>query len=147
MKTVLAILVTSFTVLLIACGKDKFETKPRLEIKDYNSKEISQGQSLKIRINYYDKEGDLDLAPFVAIRKRLNKFQLPPAQEKADTLRYLLPEFPEKETGEISFEQVWDFLKESLSENDTIVFKIAVTDRAGNKSDTITTDQLVIRKP
>ncbi|MEI9910542.1 MAG: hypothetical protein WDO71_13245 [Bacteroidota bacterium] len=40
-----------------------------------------------------------------------------------------------------------DFLKESVSKNDTIVFRIAVTDKAGNKSDTITTDKIVILIP
>ena len=46
MKTLPAIFIVSLTTLLIACGKDKFETKPKLEIKDYSSKEIFQGQSI-----------------------------------------------------------------------------------------------------
>jgi hypothetical protein len=134
-------------VLLAACGKDKFETKPLLEIKSYNSKTIARanGNELRININYFDKEGDLSQAEFFAVRQRLNLKPLPPNSDKADTLRYQLPKFPDKDHGEIVFQIGWqDFLKESPSENDTLVFRFAVTDRGGNKSDTITTSKLVI---
>lgn len=147
MKAIPVIVASSFMVLLLACGKDKFETKPRLEIKDYNSREIMQGQTLEVRINYFDKEGDLSQAPFVAIRVRQNVFPLPPLQEKADTLRSTLPEFPDKDNGEITFRLGYDFLKESVTENDTLVFRFAVTDKAGNKSDTVTSERIVVHLP
>lgn len=146
MKILPAILVISLVVLAIACGKDKFETKPRLEIKDYNSKEIEPNQGLKIRISYFDKEGDIDDAPMIAIRQRLNMLPPNPLQDLADTFRTQLPEFPAKDNGEITFELPYASLTEDLNENDTIVFRFAVTDRAGNNSDTITTDQIVIKK-
>ena len=38
-----------------------------------------------------------------------------------------------------AFNLPYDFLKESTVENDTILFRFAVTDRAGNKSDTVET--------
>jgi hypothetical protein len=147
MKAIPAILTSSVLVLLFACSKDKFETKPRLEIKDYNSREIVRGQTLEVRINYYDKEGDLSQSPFVAIRVRQNAFPLPPAQEKADTLRSTLPEFPDKDNGEITFRLGYDFLKESVTENDTLIFRFAVVDKAGNKSDTITSEPIVVHMP
>lgn len=147
MKAIPVIIVSSVLVLLLACGKDKFETKPLLEIKDYNSRDIVQGQTLEVRINYFDKEGDLGQAPFVAIRVRQNIFPLPPAQEKADTLRSTLPEFPDKDNGEITFRLAYDFLKESVTENDTLIFRFAVTDRAGNKSDTVNSEPIVVHLP
>jgi hypothetical protein len=147
MKTNLATLVLSLSVLLLACGKDKFETKPSLKIKDYSGKEIVQGETLRIRINYFDKEGDLSQAPFLGIRDRVNLFVLPPQQDKADTFRYQLPEFPDKDNGEITFQLSYDFLKESITENDTLIFRFAVTDREGNTSDTISSDKIVIRLP
>jgi hypothetical protein len=147
MKAIPVIIVSSVLVLLLACGKDKFETKPLLEIKDYNSRDIVQGQTLEVRINYFDKEGDLGQAPFVAIRMRQNIFPLPPAQEKADTLRSTLPEFPDKDNGEITFRLAYDFLKESVTENDTLIFRFAVTDRAGNKSDTVNSEPIVVHLP
>ena len=147
MRSLPTIFLISLVTLIIACGKDKFETKPKLEIKDYSSKDIVQGDVMTIRMNYYDKEGDLSGAPVVGIRRRLNLFPLAPDQDKVDTFSTTLPEFPKKDNGEITFQLQFDFLKESIIENDTLVFRFAVTDLAGNKSDTITTDQIVIHLP
>ena len=147
MKTLPVIFIVSLTTLLIACGKDKFETKPKLEIKNYSSKEIFQGDALIIRLNYFDKEGDLSKAPMIGILNRINLFPLAQGQDKVDTFRNNLPEFPKKENGEITFQLPFDFLKESTVENDTLIFRFAVSDLAGNKSDTITTDQIVIHLP
>jgi hypothetical protein len=146
MKTILAILVS---LVLFACGKDRFATKPRIEIKSYSSKEISEHGKLTIRINYFDKEGDLGQGNFFAVRRRLNALPLGTGDaDRADTLRYLLPEFTARDKGEIFLELNYDdFLKESLSKNDTIDFRIAVTDIAGNKSDTISSDKIVILLP
>jgi len=144
MKTFTAIFIFSLAVLLIACGKDKYETKPKLEIKDYNSKEIFAGNQLNIRINYFDKEGDLSQAPVIGILRRLNVFPLPPSLDKVDTIRTNLPEFPKNDNGEITFSLPYDFLKESTTENDTIMFRFSVTDRAGNTSDTVDSAPIVI---
>ena len=145
MKTFTAIFVFSLAILLIACGKDKYETKPKLEIKDYSSKEIFPGTQLTIRINYFDKEGDLSQAPMISILRRLNVFPLPPSLDKVDTIRTNLPEFPKNDNGEITFTLPYDFLKESTTEHDTIMFRFAVTDRAGNASDTVETTPIEIR--
>jgi hypothetical protein len=144
MKTFPAIFVVSLAILLIACGKDKYETKPKLEIKDYSSKEIFAGSQLNIRISYFDKEGDLSQAPIIGILRRLNIFPLPPSLDKVDTIRTNLPEFPKNDDGEITFSLPYDFLKESTTENDTIMFRFSVTDRAGNTSDTVDSAPIVI---
>jgi len=143
MKTFTAIFIP-LVVLLIACGKDKYETKPKLEIKDYSSKEIFAGSQLNIRISYFDKEGDLSQAPIIGILRRLNIFPLPPSLDKVDTIRTNLPEFPKNDDGEITFSLPYDFLKESTTENDTIMFRFSVTDRAGNTSDTVDSAPIVI---
>ncbi len=144
MKTFPAIFIFSLAILLIACGKDKYETKPKLEIKDYSSKEIFPGTQLNIRISYFDKEGDLSQAPIIGILRRLNVFPLPPSLDKVDTIRTNLPEFPKNDDGEITFTLPYDFLKESTTENDTIMFRFSVTDRAGNTSDTVDSAPIVI---
>lgn len=149
MKVALAIL-ASTTVLLLACSKDKFTTKPRLEIKSYNSKEIHNGQTLTMRINFFDKEGDIGTGDFWLARYRTNIKQLDGSDvDRADTLDaargYHVPDFPPSDKGEIFVDLTYaDFLKESNDQNDTIYFRIAVKDKAGNASDTITSDQLVI---
>lgn len=149
MKTTPAILVLSLAFLVFACGKNKFETTPRIEIKSYSSKIIPVNGQLTLRLTYFDKEGDLSGGDFWLARYRLNRFPLPPAQDKADTLDaahgYALPDFPPRAKGEISLDFDYQgFLKESATENDTIYFRIAVSDKEGHKSDTISTDPIVI---
>jgi len=153
MKTVLATVLLSFILFLFACNKGKFETRPRIEVKSYSSKEISQHGQLTIRLNFYDKEGDLGGGDFWAARYRLNIRPLGTSDaNRADTLDvahgYTVPEFPARDQGEVLLQLDYDsFLKESNAENDTIYFRIAVTDKAGNKSDTISTDPIVILLP
>ena len=133
--------------VLIACNKDKFQTKPQISIKDYNSKEISQGGNLEVRLNYTDKEGDVGQGSFFGARLRQNIRPLALTDnDQLDTLRYSLPEMPDIDKGVIVMKLDYNFLKESLTENDTVVFKIAIKDRAGNASDTLTTDRLIIKK-
>jgi len=148
MKIVPALLIASLLFVVIACSKDKFETKPLIEIRSYNSKVIPQHGTLTIRVDYFDKEGDLGGGEFFAARERLNIFPLGPNSDRPDTLRYTLPDFPARDKGEISIQLNYDdFLKESFIENDTIQFRLAVTDIKGNKSDTITTEKIVILLP
>jgi hypothetical protein len=61
----------------------------------------------------------------------------------ADTLltRY---EFPDKNEGEFPIYTWLFYLHQSDIENDTISFKFAVIDRAGNRSDTVSTEKIVI---
>lgn len=157
MKVIPSFFVVSLTVLLIACGKDKFETKPRLEIKDINTKDLFDGQELRIRLNFYDREGDLNGGMAYAIRQRLNQIPLGTGDnDKVDTFPNpnnprALPDFPPKDNGELTFQLDWGSLIESapssspgVIKNDTILFRFVVTDRAGNTSDTINTDQIVL---
>jgi hypothetical protein len=141
----------SFVVLaalLTSCDKGKFETKPLIEVKDYSSKEIQRNGELILRLNYYDKEGDLGEGTFYLIRNRLNLLPPTPGENRADILTYTLPKFENKDEGEIRIIlRENDFLGESSTENDTMQFRIAVTDKEGNASDTITTDNIVVIVP
>lgn len=156
MKALPAIFTFSLIILLIACGKDKFETKPRLEIKDINTRDLSSGQDLRIRLNFYDKEGDLDGGQAYAIRQRLNLLPLGTGDnDRVDTFPNpnnptALPDFPPQDKGELTFQLSWESLIESVAvpgvdKNDTVIFRFVVTDRAGNTSDTINTEQIVLR--
>ena len=142
------LLIIAVLVVLFACNKDKFQTKPQLTIKSYNSKLIGQGSTLEVRLTYTDKEGDIGQGDFYGVRMRLNSKPLSPVDnDKADTLRYKIPEMTSTaDKGELVMTLGYDFLKESNTENDTLVFKIAIKDLAGHASDTLTTDKLVILK-
>lgn len=145
MKVILASAVLAAAILLAACNKDKFETTPLIEIKDYNSKEISQGEQLVLRINYYDKQGDLSESPLTYIRVRTNGTPIPNPNDndKVDTIYTGLPVFPAKNTGEINLRVDYNFMDEDPGRNDTMFFRIMVIDKAGNKSDTINTASVV----
>src|SRR5258706_12617570 len=148
MKSVQVILILSFAFFIIPCRKGKFETRPRIEVKSYSTKEVPPQGQLIIRLNYFDKEGDLGGGDFFAARYRLNVRPLAGSDiNYPDTLDvahgYTVPVFPAKDQGEVDLTLPYNgFLKESRAENDTIYFRIAVTDKAGNKSDTISTDPI-----
>jgi len=129
--------------LVFACSKDTLETKPTIKVKKVNSTQIVQGSLLRITVEFSDKEGDLGAGELTYVRNRLNIRPVPGAFDKADTARYPLPEFPNRETGEIDVDIPYDFMDEDPNDNDTMSFKLMVIDRAGNKSDTITTGQVV----
>ncbi len=148
MKTIPALLVGSIALLVFACSKDKFETKPRIEVRSINTLELAQNQTLSIRLDYFDKEGDLSEGDFFAAKLRLNALPLGTGHpDLVDTFYYTLPEFPERDKGEITLQLEYNRLKESLSENDTVMFRLAVRDKEGNESDTISTEQIVILLP
>jgi len=134
----------STALLFISCGKDKFQTAPRLTIASYNTKEVQPGQELDIRFNYTDKEGDVGGGEFTAIIERMNQKPLLPSEDKADTIRNMVPDAPKTPQAELRFQLIYDFLKESTFENDSIRIKFSVVDREGNSSDTLTSDPLVI---
>ena len=137
-------------VLIIAvvasCGKDKFKTQPQIEIKSINKKTIGRQDILTIRLRFTDKEGDLANGKFVYIPKRLNIRPLPPTIPTYDSVRLPIPTFPNENDGEFDLELAWINLHKSDIENDTITMRFVVVDRGNNKSDTVSTDKLVILK-
>jgi hypothetical protein len=148
MRLIPVIAMIVFACLLVSCGKDKFQTTPQIEVKDYNSKTIPRNGTLVIRFNYFDKEGDLGNGTMYVFRQRLNKIPPTPADDRGDELTYVIPEFTDKDKGELRLSLKEDnFLSESQTQNDTMLFKVAVTDREGHTSDTLVTDQIIVLLP
>lgn len=139
--------VAVLAVALAACSKGKLETRPRIELKEMNATEIFPGMELVITIEYEDKEGDLGNGTLTYIRERLNILPIPDAasNDKIDTISSPLPDFPKAVTGEVDVIIPYGFLSEDPFDNDTMQFKIFVTDLGGNVSDTITTPVVVER--
>jgi hypothetical protein len=148
MKIVPIVLALSISLIVFACGKDKFETKPLIEIRSISTKELSPNGILTIKLDFFDKEGDLGTGDFFAAKLRLNQLPLGTSSpDLVDSFYYTLPEFQPRDKGEISLQLEYSRLKESINENDTIMFRLAVTDAAGNKSDTISSEPIVILLP
>ena len=121
------------TTLVIACNKEKFQTKPQISIESINTV-VPVAGNLDAKLKFTQKSGKLSQGTFIAIRNRLNQRPLPPGNASTDTLVSSIPSFPDKNQGEFNFTLDYNYLKESDQENDTIIFKLAVIDRVGNKS-------------
>jgi hypothetical protein len=148
MKTTLLFLF-AVTVLLIACDKDKFQTKPKIEIKSLSTKEIPAPNGvMTLRLEFTDKEGDLGNGGLTYIRIRTNSTPIPNPgnNDKIDTIRTFIPNFPAKNKGELDITFDYNFLDEDPGRNDSMYFKISVQDLAGNNSDTISTPIIVARQ-
>lgn len=145
MKIKIIAVMVSIVVIIVACAKDKFQTRPQIKVKSVSSNVISPGETLSITLEYTDKEGDLSQDTLLSIRNRLNRRKLPVGSTNVDTLHNIIPKFPEKNTGEFDVSFQWaTYLHQSDIENDTIMFKFVVKDRAGNISDTVSSEKIVI---
>lgn len=140
------------TGLCCACTKGTPETRPSIEIKEINATEFVSGGGipigdLRITLEFQDKEGDLGGGIVTYVRQRTNIKPITDAasNDKVDTIRNTIPEFPKSTIGDIQLLVPGTFLSEDPFENDTMVFKIFVQDLAGNISDTVTTPSIVER--
>lgn len=147
MKRIPVILIASACLVMIACSKDTFETKPKIEIKDYNTRALAPGQTLNVTLEYFDKEGDLGGGGIGVILERQN-LSVPNIDPiPTDLLLYNLPKFSNRDKGEIVCRIPYGSLQFTTFENDTFLLKFFVADREGNFSDTITSAQIVSLRP
>jgi hypothetical protein len=138
--------------LIVACGKDKFETKPTIEIKSISPNPVPINSSLVIELDYTDKEGDI--ADSLFVRKiRINQ------KKVASTLRdsFYLPlpgDAPEKNKGTIKLTLDYQGYVISASNPgappnaapDSIIFRFALRDKAKNTSDTVESNLVVVKR-
>jgi hypothetical protein len=145
-------LFTAFVVIIVACNKDKFLTKPTIKIKSLNTEFIPLNGSLIITLECTDKEGDVQDS-IIIIKRRLNIRVVPTLR---DTLRYRFPVFPNTPRTEVVATLDYQTILSAQSppnipgtnppqkELDTLILKLAVRDRAGHTSDTITTNRIIV---
>jgi hypothetical protein len=146
MKKSVIVSIGFLLIILVACNKDKFQTKPQISIKSYNTKVVERNKELFIKFTYTDKEGDLASGSLVQITQRLNTRPLPPNTNILDTLRNVLDSnFPNTDKGELELKILNEQIVPGLrNENDTLLFRFALIDKVGNSSDTITSDKIVL---
>ena len=139
------LLLIVIAVGIVACGKDKLNTNPSIEIKNVSVTDVMPGQETVITLGYKDKEGDLGGGLITYIRNRTNIKPIPEEtlNGKTDTVERILPDFPKTTSGDIEVRIENAFMSEDPFDNDTMFFKIFVKDVAGNVSDTVSTGTLV----
>ena len=137
---------------MTACDKDKFETKPQLELKSRNTDIVPVNGDLRLNIEFRDKEGDVSDSLLI-VRQRLNvrgPLQLSPSP-------YGIPDFPKTDKGEFEVSLDYQFglvlglpplripgSNPVKNEIDTLRLKIVARDNAGNKSDTLVIDNVYV---
>ena len=139
---------------VISCDKDKFETKPQLELKSRNTDIVPVNGSLRLDIEFRDKEGDVSDSLLI-VRQRLNKRG--PVQLAA--LPYGIPDFPHTDKGEFAVTLEYQFglvlglppirvtgSNPPKNEIDTLRLKIVARDKDGNKSDTLVVDNVYVTR-
>lgn len=158
MKNMRYITLCAGILLALACGKDKLETKPSIKITSVSGNVVPVGGGLNITLEFNDKEGDVNDTLFVW-KPRLN---IIPGEFGNKTLRdsfpLPIPDFPAKSTGEILLNLEYnnhlvsaevppkDPNDPTKKVSDTVIFRFVLKDRAGNTSDTVQTDKIVVMR-
>ena len=150
MKTSIA-LAFILAVIVVACDKGRFQTKPQLKLKSQSPEIVPKttGSALTLNIEYTDKEGDVTDS-IIIVRQRLNKarpVRTPPAH-------YTIPDFPKMDRGEFEITLAYQLqlitgitpisTGPTQFEIDTLLLKIVAMDKAGNKSDTLVVDKVYV---
>jgi len=145
--------VLSFILIaFFGCNKDKFQTIPQIRIKSLNGNVFPLNTDLRVTLEITDKEGDVDDSLYVS-RQRLNvraPLNLPAA-------RYKIPEYPNKSTAEFVLTVPYGLgltvgylpiripgSSPARFEPDTMRLKFLVKDKAGNKSDSVSSETIYI---
>ncbi len=143
----------ALVVIVIACNKDNYQTKPSLKLKSLSGENLAVNSPLYVVFEFTDKEGDVNDTLYVR-KLRLNKRVVPTLR---DSFRLKVPDFPKNSKGTISFQM--DYQNYLISaqnpptsgnppkaEPDTLIMKFVLKDKAGNVSDTVTTGQIIIAR-
>lgn len=144
----------ALTFLILSCDKDKFETKPTLEVVSTSTDIVPRNGTLRVTLEFTDKEGDVTDS-VIMVRQRMN---IKNTILNSNPIKYAIPAHPTATKAEITLDLeyqnglVFGFPAISIPgtnptqyERDTMMLKFVVKDAAGNKSDTATTNVIVIR--
>ena len=138
--------VVATLIVVIACSKNTYNTKPTLKVKTLSSIEVNNGDVLTVQLQVTDKEGDVTDTLFMR-RVRLNKKPTAASNRLTDSFHLKVPDAANFSDAVIQLDLKYnDYLVDAINptENDTITFRFALKDKAGNVSDTITTDPIVV---
>ena len=148
-----SILAFSFAfILFVACSKDKFESKPTIEIKSIGPNPVYLNAPLTIELEYTDKEGDI--ADSIFVRKvRINQKKV--AKTLRDSFWLQLPgDAPKKSKGTIKLTleyQNYVISAENPGNSpnaapDSLIFRFNLQDKAKNRSDSIESELSVVER-
>jgi hypothetical protein len=128
-------------VFLASCGKS-LTTKPQLTIQSITTVIPVNGE-FNATIKFEDKQGDVGGGTFASVIVPTNVLPPPSGIQLPSIILDTVPDFPNNSTGQILVTLPANSFEQQTLRNDTLIMKFAVTDRAGNKSDTVTSQMIV----
>ncbi len=144
MKTKILVSVV-LMVVIWACSKNTYNTKPTIKIKSISTNVVQNGNDLTVQLQVTDKEGDVTDSMSIT-KVRVNQKVAPITVR--DILYFKVPDAPNSIDGIVQLDLKYqDHLisaQNPLGENDTLLLRFALRDKAGNVSDTITSDSIVV---
>lgn len=136
-----------FMILLLiaclSCRKGQHTVKPQLQISSYSTKVLAKQKELVITVKIIDEKGDIGKGRFVYIPVRTNQRPVSISPD-LHPVSIDMSNFSDHAVVDYELRLTWNSLKRSQVENDSMYFRFIVFDRAGNKSDTVNSDRLVI---
>ena len=139
------IFLAALVLVLAACGKNKYNTKPYIALKSVSSTSVPPGGQLQIVLEFTDKEGDISDSIFVE-KLRIN--EIPSPVHPVNTFGFPVPAYSKKQEGEVVVTLDYSLhltgaLNPPTQGNppvavpDTMVYKFSLRDLGGNISDTV----------
>ncbi|RYF80786.1 MAG: hypothetical protein EON98_13085 [Chitinophagaceae bacterium] len=150
-KTLLLLLVAS---AFVACQKNKFETVPQINIKSFGPDVVVKGQTFRLVAEITDKEGDLQDSVLL-VRKRFTNGTIQVPATRNDSSYVNLSQFGFPNTPTIQFEinfaygeQLDGFWYYEIQEqvDRGVKYEITITDKEKNKSQTVETKMITLKK-
>lgn len=143
--------VLALSTLAVACKKDKYQTRPSLKLKSISSTVVPVQGILNVQLEFTDKEGDISDTIFIK-KIRTNRIVVSTVR---DSFPFQIPVIPDHSKGVIELNLKYDFHLLSAErppsrgnppnfDDDTLVFKFVLRDKAKNLSDTVTTEPVII---
>jgi hypothetical protein len=148
MRTKLLILLT-ITFFFSSCKKEEFNTKPTLSFGDVNTTQLRQGNLLIFTLNFTDKEGDIQDTLWVQKISRT----CPSTPGVQFISRNKVPDFTGTPNlkGKLEITFVYNAnvpgtpsIVGCNNRNDTAFFRFWLKDKANNRSDTISSPDIIL---
>jgi hypothetical protein len=145
-----------FGALFSACSKDKFTTKPQLKLKEIKTANVqsaggTNGAILEFELEVTDAEGDVQGELYI---DKVYAGQNPTCSTSSTILGliYPVPEYPgsanQKVLVRVKFANIslpgYAIITNQCTDPDTSYFNFAITDKAGNTSDTLRTEAILL---
>ncbi len=138
-----SLLIGLVVLFLISCSKDKFQSKPQLELKSVSSTIVPVGGGLQVIMRLTDQEGDF--SDVIWVQKVTTQC---PGSNFIDSLLYRIPSDVPRSTnfdGDVMVTFAYALgLQPQCTKPDTAVFSFWMKDAANNVSDTVNTPPIII---